>query len=67
MRAVWTGGGLVTTRCPKTLLTGESLALVEAFAAWKRLGGARLEQMEARRVHAFLILERELEKLRNEW
>lgn len=63
---VWARAGVATKRCPKTVVTGESVALVEGFVAWKRLGGMNLERMEARQVHAFLILERELEKLRDE-
>lgn len=63
---MWGSAGVVTDCCPKTMVTGESMALVEAFVAWKKLGGMELERTDARYVHAFLILERELEKLRDE-
>jgi hypothetical protein len=40
--------------------------LVEAYWAWKKIGGARFDEMDARQVHAFLVLERELRKLSEE-
>jgi len=53
---------VATTACPKSLISGESTALVEAFCAWKKFGGRRLEEMGAREAQAFLILDRELAK-----
>lgn len=52
--------------CPKAVVSGESLALVEAYCTWKRLGGMRLEELGAREAHAFLILERELARVHAE-
>jgi len=65
-RLVWARHGVASRRCPRSVIRGDSVALVEAYWAWKTLGGARFEQMEARQVHAFLILEREVARLRDE-
>jgi len=65
-RPVWVRNGAVAMRCPKSVISGESAALVEAYWAWKLLGGMKLEEMEARQAHAFLILERETARLHGE-
>jgi len=65
-RVVWVSRGVASRHCPRSVLTGESLALVEAYWAWKKIGGARFDEMDARQVHAFLVLERELRKLSEE-
>jgi len=36
------------------------MAWLEGFYAWKKLGGPPVEEMSARQVQAFLLLEREL-------
>jgi len=46
--------------CPKSYITAESEALVEEFLVRRRLGGLRFEELSARQVEAFLILEKEL-------
>jgi hypothetical protein len=56
---VWARKRAAAEECPKTLITAESLAQVEAFAAWKAIGGGRIEEMNARDVEARTILERE--------
>jgi hypothetical protein len=57
---VWVRGKVATEECPRSAITGESLAWLEGFYAWKKLGGAAAEEMSARQVQAFLLLEREL-------
>ena len=52
---------MVITTCPKSYVTGESLALVEEFLIRQRLGGVRAAELDARRVEAFLVLEKALE------
>ena len=49
-----------TEECPRSVITGESLAWLEGFYAWKKLGGRPVEEMSARQIQAFLILEQEL-------
>ena len=52
--------------CPKSYVTGESLALVEEFLVRRRLGGIRAAELDARRVEAFLVLEKALEAEMND-
>ncbi len=65
-KTVWARPGAAAERCPKSVITGESAALVEAYWAWKRLGGRQLREMSAREVQAFLILEREAARMHGE-
>ena len=48
--------------CPKSLVTGESLAFVEEFFVRRRLGIPDSPDMEARKVDAFLILRDQMER-----
>jgi len=57
---VWARRRAATEECPRSFIKGESLAWLEGFYAWKKLGGPPVEQMSARQVQAFLLLEREL-------
>jgi hypothetical protein len=54
---VWARGGVAVTRCPKSVITGESEAMVEDFLARRRLGGTAVAEMSARQVEAFVVLE----------
>jgi hypothetical protein len=53
--------------CPKSYITGESASLLEEFWVRKRIGGGmRMEELSARQVEAFVILEKALsEEKRN--
>lgn len=57
---VWARRGASLTTCPKSTITGESLTLVEEFLVRRRLGGMRVEELSARQVEAFSILENEV-------
>lgn len=46
--------------CPKSLITAESQTTVEEFFVRRRLGLMNEEQLTARQVEAFAILEKEL-------
>ena len=59
---VWGRKQTQTEECPKSLVTGESLALVEEFFVRRRLGIADSIDLEARKVDAFLILRDEMER-----
>lgn len=48
--------------CPKSFVSGESLALVEEFLVRRRLGVRDSLGLEARKVEAFLILRDETER-----
>lgn len=63
---MWVRNGVASEECPKSVITGESAAWVEAYWAWKLLGGLKLEEMDARQAHAFLILEREVARINAE-
>jgi hypothetical protein len=57
---VWARGQTALATCPKSYVTADSEALVEEFLVRRRLGGLRVEELSAKRVEAFLILEKEL-------
>lgn len=61
-RIVWGRKQTQSEECPKSFVTGESLALVEEFFVRRRLGIADSIEMEARKVDAFLILRDEMER-----
>jgi hypothetical protein len=56
---VWAKAGAVAHSCPKSLITPESLALLEEFWAWKLVGGAYYADLPARVADAFCVLEAE--------
>ncbi|MCC6261967.1 MAG: hypothetical protein IT169_00195 [Bryobacterales bacterium] len=59
---VWASGDLVLKACPKPLITGLSVALIEAHAWWAHCGKPFLPEQSARSLDAFAWLDR----LRNE-
>ena len=52
----------MTTQCPKSLITAQSLSLVEQFRIWKEFGGGTPWSLEAKTAEAILVLERALKK-----
>jgi len=56
---VWAGAGVATTRCPKSLITAQSLEWLDRYAVWSKWPPADAEGVRARDVEAFLILEGE--------
>jgi hypothetical protein len=61
-RAVWSRRGVVTMQCPKSVITAESLVLLEEFQVWKRFGSGGISSMAARKVEALSVLENEWQK-----
>jgi hypothetical protein len=59
---VWARGTAQTEECPKSFVTGGSLALVEEFFVRRRLGLQDSLDTDARKVDAFLILRDEMER-----
>jgi hypothetical protein len=57
---------VAVTRCPKSLITAESEALVEGFLVRRRLGVGAFPPLSAREVEAALILEGGLAEERND-
>jgi len=54
---VWARKNVSLNTCPKSFITGESLALLEDFLFQRRIGQSSLENMTARQADAFLVLE----------
>lgn len=61
-RLVWIRKRAQAEECPKSLVTGESLALVEEFFVRRRLGMVDGLDMPARHVDAFVILRQEMDR-----
>jgi hypothetical protein len=62
VRIVWGRHGAQAEECPKSLITGESLVLIEEFLVGRRLGMQNGLEMDARKADAFLILQAEMER-----
>lgn len=58
---VWGRKHVSANICPKSLITGQSLAWLEEFVVRRRLGQEWPEELGARNAEAFLILEAEWE------
>lgn len=57
---MWARRTVASRECPRSYITAQSLAWVEAFLVRKRLGGPEpVGEMVARDAEAFLILENE--------
>ena len=61
-RLVWIRKQAQADECPKSMVTGESLSLVEEFFVRRRLGMVDGMETPARKVDAFLILREEMER-----
>lgn len=61
-RPVWARRNVTTAQCPKSIITAESLSLLEQFQTWKRFGCADIWNLRARVVEAISILEDEWNK-----
>ena len=67
---VWARKTLAIESCPKSYITAESEGLVEEFLVRRRLGGVGFEELSARQVEGFLILEQALgaeDQARRRW
>ena len=54
---VWGRRGVVLETCPRSYITGESLAWVEEYGARRRFGKIDVAELSAREADAFAILE----------
>ena len=59
-RVIWGRRHVAATRCPKSIITAESMYLLDEFNLWKRSGARSIHTMPARVVDAILILDNEL-------
>jgi hypothetical protein len=55
---VWARAGVLTTHCPKSLISAQSLTWLDEFFTWKAAGGGLPWSMLAKSVDALLVLER---------
>jgi hypothetical protein len=55
---VWVRGEAVTFRCPKSIVTPQSLTFIEQFLYWKRFGG-NVWDLEAKSADAIWVLQEE--------
>jgi hypothetical protein len=62
---VWVRKTAVLETCPRSYITAESESMVEEFLVRRRLGGSRFDELSARQVEAFVILEKALEEENN--
>jgi hypothetical protein len=56
---VWARRRVSIDRCPTSEISAQSLAWIEQFCVWKRLGANYPDELSAREIEAFLILEQE--------
>lgn len=59
---MWVRKGISLETCPVSYITAQSLAWIESFVVWKQFGGRPVEELPARMVDAFLVLEGELSR-----
>jgi hypothetical protein len=65
-KTVWARNGLAVSTCPKSLITGESLAFLEEYQTRRLFGDfANLNSLPAKNVDAFCVLEQLLAKERS--
>jgi hypothetical protein len=62
---IWARRDVTAGCCPKSIVSAESVGWVEEFLVRRQLGGTACEELDARTVEAFVVLERELEKERS--
>jgi hypothetical protein len=66
MPPVWVRRDTAVSCCPKSYISAESETLIEDFDVRRRLGGTRFDELSARQVEAFLLLEQALEEEKND-
>jgi hypothetical protein len=58
VRLVWARGKTIAFRCPKSIITAQSLGFIEQFFYWKS-GGGDLWSLDAKSADAILLLQEE--------
>jgi hypothetical protein len=59
-RVVWARAGVAINTCPKSYITSQSMAWLEEYFVRRRFGRTQIEELGARDVEAFVILEHEM-------
>jgi hypothetical protein len=63
---VWAGFGSVSMRCPKNVITAESVAWLEMWNTWRHAGKAAARNWSAKDMDAMAALEQEWERMQDE-
>jgi hypothetical protein len=58
---VWVRGKTIAFRCPKSIITAQSLTFLEQFLYWRRCSG-NLWELDAKTADALMALQEESEK-----
>ena len=58
-KVVWARRRVSTDQCPVSTVSAQSLAWIEQYYVWRKLGPNYPGELSAREVEAFLILEQE--------
>ena len=58
-KAIWARGSIVTTQCPKSLITAQSRQLLEIHRLWKVLRNGCMLPLDAKTMDALELLETE--------
>jgi hypothetical protein len=56
-RTIWARAGVVSSCCPKSVITAQSQYFLEQFRYWKELGGGTPWTLEAKSADAIAILD----------
>lgn len=56
-RVIWARGEFLTTQCPKSIITSESLNFLDEFRIWKQLGLYDPSRLSAKSADALVILD----------
>src|SRR5262249_35063265 len=54
---VWARKRVSLTTCPKSYISADSLAFLEEYFVWRRLGGIGVAELTAREADAFAVLD----------
>ncbi len=57
---MWARKGVTLFACPKSFITPSSQALVEEFFVRRQLGAIEIQELSAKQVEAFALLEKAL-------
>jgi hypothetical protein len=60
-KPIWIGGTVPVYQCPKSLITADSLYWIEGYSQWK-FAGHELNEIAARDVDAYLLIEQESQR-----
>ena len=59
---------MISSECPKSVITAQSLYFIEQFKVWKQFGGTDVLSMNAKAAEALMVLDEavQVEKQRGE-